>query len=71
MQVKVLWVASAPVHGICVISLPLAQILRTGQQLVQEGVGLFLGPLASPTPNGQELVKMNFPEQIKAISSAN
>jgi hypothetical protein len=54
-------VASSLVRGIYVISLPLAQILRMGQQLVQEDVGLFLGHLAGPTPNGQEVVEMNFP----------
>jgi len=71
MQAKVPWVASSLVRGIYVISLPLAQILRMGQQLVQEDVGLFLELLVGPTPNGQEVVEMNFPEHTKKISKAN
>jgi hypothetical protein len=42
-----------------------------GQQLVQEDVGLFLGPLVGLTPNGQEVVEMNFPEHTEKISKAN
>jgi hypothetical protein len=71
MQVRVPWVASSLVRGIYVISLPLAQILRMGQQLVQEDVGPFLELLVGPTPNGQEVVEMNFPEHTKKISKEN
>lgn len=70
MQARVPWVASSLVHGICVISLPLAQTLRMGQQLVREVLGLSLGPLAGPTPSGQEVVETNFPENTKNISNA-
>ena len=70
MQARVPWVASSLVNGICGKSLPLAQILRMGQQLVQEGAGLFLGLLAGPTPSGQEVAEMNFSEHTKKISNA-
>lgn len=63
--------ASSLVNGICVISLPLAQILRMGQQPVPEDVAPFLGPLAGPTPSGQGVVKMNFPRRTKKVSNAN
>jgi hypothetical protein len=48
----------------------LAQTLRMGQQLVREVLGLSLGPLAGPTPSGQEVVETNFPENTKNISNA-
>lgn len=67
---RVPWVASSLVNGICAIFPSSDQILRMDQQPGPEALGLFLGPQAGPIQYGQGLVEMNSPENKKKSARA-